>query len=180
MQGPPRTPLSLPRSGQEWRRATTSVRSGKFQPWVCTGWRPCSVYPRTQRLGGEGQTGATAPPSTHDALFQRHQLLFLFLPLLKVDVDERLQLQQVLFHALPVDVLGGRRAGAWSSPGGTPRRRQPLSTSEKRQEGHPLTARVGGLTVRWDRRLPFARCPADGSEHRALTLGGREDAIPGG
>lgn len=42
-----------------------------------------------------------------------------------------------------------------------------------------MTARVGGLTVRWDRRLPCARCPADGSEHRALTLGGREDAISG-
>ena len=106
MQGPPRTPLSLPRSGQEWRRASTWVRSGKFQPWVCPGRRPCSVSPRTQRLGGKRRTGGSPPPSTHDALSQRHQLLFLFLPLLKVDVDERLQLQQVLFHALPVDVLG--------------------------------------------------------------------------
>lgn len=47
-----------------------------------------------------------APPHpTHNAVFQSNKLLFLLLALLKVHVNERLQLQQVFFHALPVDVL---------------------------------------------------------------------------
>lgn len=64
--------------------------------------------PRTAR--GEGGICGSPPPSTHNALFQRNELLFLFLPLFEVYVDERLQLQEIFLHALPVDVL---QDGGW-------------------------------------------------------------------
>lgn len=47
---------------------------------------------------------------TYDPVFERDQLLLLLLPVLKVSLDQRLQLIQVLLHALPVDVL-------WGEPG---------------------------------------------------------------
>ena len=66
-------------------------------------WMGTIPSPRTAR--GEGGICGSPPPSTHNALFQRNELLFLFLPLFEVYVDERLQLQEIFLHALPVDVL---------------------------------------------------------------------------
>lgn len=43
--------------------------------------------------------------SFYNPVFESNQLLFLFLPLLKVDINQGLQLQQVFLHPLPVDVL---------------------------------------------------------------------------
>lgn len=41
----------------------------------------------------------------YNPVFESNQLLFLFLPLLKVDVNQGLQFQEVFLHPLPVDVL---------------------------------------------------------------------------
>ena len=42
---------------------------------------------------------------THDAILQTDKFLLFLLPLLKVNVDQCLELQKVLLHSLPVDVL---------------------------------------------------------------------------
>lgn len=144
VQGPPRTPLSLPRSGQEWRRASTWVRSGKFQPWVCPGRRPCSVSPRTQRLGGSKGAGGS-PPALHSrCALQRHQLLLSSFFRCSKWTSMSVCTQQVLFHALPGGCPGdeGREPG---HPQVIPREGASPSTSEKRQEWETLTARVGGI-----------------------------------
>ena len=47
----------------------------------------------------------------YNSFFQCNQLLFLFLPLLKVDINQSLQLQQVFLHSFPVDVLTGEIGG---------------------------------------------------------------------
>lgn len=41
----------------------------------------------------------------YNPLFEADQLLFLFLPLLKVDINQSLQLQKVFLHPFPMDVL---------------------------------------------------------------------------
>ena len=46
-------------------------------------------------------------PDTHDPVFEGDQLLLLLLAVLEMRLNQRLQLVQVLLHALPVDVLGG-------------------------------------------------------------------------
>lgn len=44
----------------------------------------------------------------YNPIFETNQLLFLFLPLLKVHVDQSLQLQQIFLHPLPVDILASQ------------------------------------------------------------------------
>lgn len=44
----------------------------------------------------------------YNPIFETNQLLFLFLPLLKVHIDQSLQLQQVFLHPLPVDILASQ------------------------------------------------------------------------
>lgn len=99
---------------------------------------------------GEGGTSRTPPPSTHNALFQCNELLFLFLPLFKMHVDERLQLQQIFLHALAVDVLqAGGGAGSVSSPGSVGDPHPPVRTSEESQ-GRALGGAGGGGQMDWD------------------------------
>lgn len=70
----------------------------------------CPLSAKIQRIPpGEGRIWGAPPPSTHNALFQRNELLFLLLALLKMHINERLQLQEVLLLPLPVDVLQDRR-----------------------------------------------------------------------
>lgn len=60
-------------------------------------------------------------PDTHDPVFEGDQLLFLFLAVLEMRLNQRLQLVQVLLHALPVDVLrggGAQRLPTAPMPGG--------------------------------------------------------------
>lgn len=42
---------------------------------------------------------------THNSFFEVNQLLLLLLPAVKVNLDQRLQLHQVLLHPLTMDVL---------------------------------------------------------------------------
>lgn len=46
-----------------------------------------------------------AQKDSHDSIDEGDELLFLLLPLDEVSFDQRLQLRQILLHALPVDVL---------------------------------------------------------------------------
>lgn len=47
---------------------------------------------------------------TYNPIFEADEFLLVLLPLLKVDVNQSVQLQQVLLHTLPVDVLMGWRS----------------------------------------------------------------------
>lgn len=46
----------------------------------------------------------------HDAICEREELLFLLFALVKVSIDQRLQLRQVLLHSLSMDVLKSQPA----------------------------------------------------------------------
>lgn len=52
-----------------------------------------------------GDVFHAAQKDSHDSIDEGDELLFLLLPLDEVSFDQRLQLRQILLHALPVDVL---------------------------------------------------------------------------
>lgn len=138
-----RNPLTPSQVRSRVRWIPTWVHPPKFQPRVCTGRERFSVSPKTQRMEGRGRIWGTPPPPTHNTLFQRHELLFLFLALLKMHVNERLQLQQIFFHALAVNVLWDRVRGR-SFPGGAGE--GALGTSETAGQAEPFrAARTRGL-----------------------------------
>ena len=97
--------------------------------------------------GGSFWTSSQTPRGhdTHDPVFEGDQLLLLLLAVLEMRLDQRLQLVEVLLHALPVYVLG------WGAGGGTQKRPRPQGRSEALGSWDRL-----GLSSGWCR----TRCPS--------------------
>lgn len=149
VQGPHHAPLCFQvqvRSGDEHQLGCVGKVSALGLPWTAA----VLLHVSRTEAGRQGELGKPRH-STLTTLFQRHQLLFLFLPLLKVDVDQRLQ-QRVLFHALRWMSLG--RGEGWSSQV-IPRRRQPAAPLRSVRRG-PWTLRLA-VWGRWGGRAAAVR-----------------------